>query len=65
MRMIFAAADPFKHKRAGKGGRGGGSGFGEGEGSKRLLVERYLDFSGMVYDNQPQENDCRKAYQAF
>lgn len=30
-----------------------------------MLVERYLDLSGMVYDNQPQENDCRKAYQAF
>lgn len=26
---------------------------------------RYLDLSCVVDDNQPQENDCRKAYQAF
>lgn len=43
----------------------GESGLGKGGGSKRLVVERYLDLSGMVYDNQSQENDCRKAYQAF
>lgn len=43
----------------------GRSELGEGGGSKRLIEERYLDLSGMVNDNQPQENDCRKAYQAF
>lgn len=26
---------------------------------------RYLDLSCVVYDNQAQEDDCRKAYQAF
>lgn len=29
------------------------------------VCKRYLYFSCMVYDDQPQENDCRKAYQAF
>lgn len=32
---------------------------------EKVWRARYLDLSGMVYDNQPQENDCRKAYQAF
>lgn len=31
----------------------------------RKVLQRYLDLSCMVYDNQAQENDCRKAYQAF
>lgn len=36
----------------------GGEGVGSGCGG-------YLDLSCVVYDNQPQEDDCRKAYQAF